>query len=93
VRRSGDRVEHPFGEQPVGLLLYTDDGRMSVQLMASDRKQLPSPDQAGRPDADAALTFPPISATAAGKGSVVTRWCNLGRGVLDSELGVDGHPG
>ncbi len=75
VRWSGDRVEHPLGEQPVGLLLYTEDGWMSVQLMAGDRTRLSSPDPAGRPDRDAALAFPRISATAAGRGPVMTPLC------------------
>jgi len=44
VRRSGGRTEHPFGEQPVGLLLYTPDGRMSVHLASADRELLSSLD-------------------------------------------------
>ncbi|MBK8029651.1 MAG: lipocalin-like domain-containing protein [Anaerolineae bacterium] len=31
------KTEHPRGEQPTGLLLYTADGRMSVHLLRSDR--------------------------------------------------------
>ena len=57
VRRSGGRTEHPFGEQPVGLLLYTQDGRMSVHLAFGDREPLSSLDLAELPEAEAALAF------------------------------------
>jgi Lipocalin-like domain len=56
-RRSGGRTEHPFGEQPVGLLLYTQDGRMSVHLAFGDREPLSSLDLAELPEAEAALAF------------------------------------
>jgi hypothetical protein len=57
VRRSGGRTEHPFGEHPVGLLLYTQDGRMSVHLAFGDREPLSSLDLAELPEAEAALAF------------------------------------
>ena len=57
VRRSRGRTEHPFGEQPVGLLLYTQDGRMSVHLAFGDREPLSSLDLAELPEAEAALAF------------------------------------
>ena len=57
VRRSGGRTEHPFGEQPVGLLLYTPDGRMSVHLASADRELLSSLDLTELPEAEAASAF------------------------------------
>jgi lipocalin-like protein len=57
VRRSGGRTEHPFGEQPVGLLLYTQDGRMSVHLASGDRAPLSPLDLTELPEAEAALAF------------------------------------
>ena len=57
VRRRGGRTEHPFGEQPVGLLLYTQDGRRSVHLAFGDRELLSSLDLAELPEAEAALAF------------------------------------
>ena len=30
---------YPLGKNPVGLLIYTDDGNMSVNMMSSDRKR------------------------------------------------------
>jgi hypothetical protein len=57
-RSSGGRTEHPFGEQPVGLLLYTGDGRMSVHLASGARTPLSSSlDLAELPEAEAALAF------------------------------------
>jgi Lipocalin-like domain len=38
-----DMVTHPFGENPVGLLLYTPDGFMSAQLMRSGRPHFDRP--------------------------------------------------
>ena len=37
-------VSHPLGSDPEGLLVYTPDGRMIVQMMAADRPELDSPD-------------------------------------------------
>jgi hypothetical protein len=33
-------VSYPFGEKPQGLLVYTDDGNMMVQMVAADRPKL-----------------------------------------------------
>jgi hypothetical protein len=42
VRPEGsDEVRYPFGREPVGTLMYSDEGYMSVQIMASDRLQYP----------------------------------------------------
>ena len=37
-------VTNPYGERPVGLLLYDETGRMSVQIMRADRQPLSSND-------------------------------------------------
>jgi hypothetical protein len=37
-------VSHPLGDDPEGLLVYTPDGRMVVQMMAADRPDLDSSD-------------------------------------------------
>jgi hypothetical protein len=39
-------VEHPMGRRPEGLLAYTPDGLMSVQIMSADRRRW------GRPATD-----------------------------------------
>jgi hypothetical protein len=57
VRRRGGRTEHPYGEQPVGLLLYTGDGRMSVHLASGDRTPLSSLDLTELPETEVALAF------------------------------------
>jgi hypothetical protein len=36
---SGERI-HPYGDNPVGLLIYTETGHMSVQIMTRDRQPL-----------------------------------------------------
>ncbi|MFP5262035.1 MAG: lipocalin-like domain-containing protein [Blastocatellia bacterium] len=42
-------LTRPYGEHPLGLLLYDKSGRMSVQIMRSDRPPLSSNDWAGAP--------------------------------------------
>jgi Lipocalin-like domain len=37
-------VAHPLGTDPEGLLVYTPDGRMIVQMMGAERPALDSPD-------------------------------------------------
>ena len=37
VQRPGGAVQHPFGKRPEGFIVYTDSGRMAVQMMRSDR--------------------------------------------------------
>lgn len=37
-----DDVTYPFGEEPVGLLLYTDDDWMSVSISRDQRPALPA---------------------------------------------------
>jgi hypothetical protein len=40
-------VTYPFGESPSGLLIYTPDGRMAVQMSAANRPMLPTDDPLG----------------------------------------------
>lgn len=44
-------VTHPYGHNPVGLLIYAASGRMSVQVMRSDRARL-SNDELRQADSD-----------------------------------------
>jgi hypothetical protein len=43
----GDRVVRPFGGSAVGLLTYTEDGRMTASLMREDRNRLDTSSFAG----------------------------------------------
>jgi hypothetical protein len=45
VRREGEELSFPFGRDAKGLLIYTDVGRFSVQLMRSKRPNFLSGDQ------------------------------------------------
>lgn len=38
----GDKITHPYGEDPQGLLLYTADGWMSASICRNDRALLPA---------------------------------------------------
>lgn len=44
MERFGDdgEVSHPYGERPVGLIMYTPDGYMSANIMRSGRSGFPS---------------------------------------------------
>ena len=42
--RSEDQVTYPFGKNPVGYIMYNDEGYMSVALMASNRRRFSSTD-------------------------------------------------
>jgi hypothetical protein len=42
--RSADGVTYPFGNDPVGYLMYNDEGYMSAALMASKRRRFSSMD-------------------------------------------------
>jgi hypothetical protein len=50
-------VQNPFGENPLGFITYTADGRMSVIINASDRKPLSGDDRAAAPVAERAEAF------------------------------------
>lgn len=39
---SDGEMVHPYGENPIGSLIYDSSGRMSVQIMRRDREQLSS---------------------------------------------------
>jgi hypothetical protein len=43
-RKPDGSLTSPYGEHPVGLLLYDETGRMSVQIMRGDRHHLSSND-------------------------------------------------
>lgn len=38
---------YPFGEHPRGILIYTEDGSMAVQMVAADRARLDTDDAIG----------------------------------------------
>jgi hypothetical protein len=42
--RSDHEVTYPWGKDPVGLLIYNDDGYMSAAIMASKRRKLSTMD-------------------------------------------------
>ena len=46
TRDTTGRVEYPFGERPVGQLLYDGAGNMSAQLMKANRARFASRDPA-----------------------------------------------
>jgi hypothetical protein len=53
-----DAFSYPFGEEPHGLLLYTDDGWMSASIGRRDREPLPDDVPYRKiPDADKARAF------------------------------------
>lgn len=39
---NSDRITHPFGESPVGMIVYTNDDWMSASINRSDRDLLPT---------------------------------------------------
>ena len=45
IRRENGEVVYPFGKNAKGIIIYTDSGRMSVQLTRPDRPQFSSGDQ------------------------------------------------
>lgn len=45
--RLGEQVSCPLGDSPLGLLIYSPDGSMAVQITAPDRAQIPTPDPLG----------------------------------------------
>ena len=48
------RRAYPFGEDAVGFITYTADGRMAVQFGATNRPRLTTPDWVGGPDPEIA---------------------------------------
>src|SRR5580704_2715700 len=53
----GERNETPFGPTPVGLLTYTDDGRMNAMISYGGRKRLSSTDSRSAPVEEQAEAF------------------------------------
>ena len=45
--RSGNQVTYPLGKNPVGYIMYNDEGYMAVALMASNRRRFSSIDITG----------------------------------------------
>lgn len=45
IETSDGERSHPFGESPQGVLIYTDTGNMSAQLMRNDRPMFEGGDQ------------------------------------------------
>ncbi len=45
----GDKTSYPFGEKPVGRILYTPDGQMSATIARADRPVLSNPVPAKAP--------------------------------------------
>lgn len=48
---------HPYGENPVGLLIYLADGRMSVTVSRADRARLSDENPRKAPEAEKAAAF------------------------------------
>jgi hypothetical protein len=44
LRSADGQVTYPFGEEPVGYIMYNQDGFMSVTFMASERQKFASND-------------------------------------------------
>lgn len=57
VYDEGARCTQPFGEDPVGLILYTADGHMSACIMASARAKLSTADPRRAPAEERAAAF------------------------------------
>jgi len=56
------RTHQPFGDRPVGLIMYTADGSMSAVLMRRDRTSVP--DEAGESGSPGQTTAPSEEFTA-----------------------------
>ena len=37
IRRADGEIKYPWGQEPVGLLIYSGDGYMSVAMMSASR--------------------------------------------------------
>ncbi len=53
----GDQASYPFGEQPQGRILYTNDGQMSATIARSDRPHLSHPVPARAPEHEKLSAF------------------------------------
>jgi len=56
-RTGEDEVVHPLGPDPVGRLVYTDDGFVSVLVAGGDRPPFASADPRGGSDAEIVQAF------------------------------------
>jgi hypothetical protein len=45
IQKDNEKAIYPFGENALGSLIYTDSGRVSAQVMRSDRPKFASGDQ------------------------------------------------
>ena len=45
IQKDNEKAIYPFGKNALGSLIYTDSGRVSAQVMRSDRPKLASGDQ------------------------------------------------
>lgn len=57
TRDSRGGVEYPYGERPLGRLLYDDAGNMSAQLMRADRPRFAASDPARGTDTEVRAAF------------------------------------
>ncbi len=60
ARGEDGRVSYPVGQDPVGYIIYTQDGYMSVSIMSADRPRYSSTDLLGGTDEEkvaAATTY------------------------------------
>jgi hypothetical protein len=53
----GGETTYPLGEQATGMLLYTADGRMAVQMLAPGRAPLATSDALGGTEAERAAAY------------------------------------
>lgn len=53
----GERVTHPFGESPAGMICYTDDGHMQAVIAAAGRKPLSAAVPRQAPEGERAAAF------------------------------------
>ena len=58
----GERVNHPYGAEPIGFLTYAPDGHMSVMFGDANRPPLASPDWRRNTDEDVAGAARPFIA-------------------------------
>jgi hypothetical protein len=63
---SGGETVNAMGENPIGFLTYTSDGRMTATLAFGGRRKLSVADPAGIPDAERAEAFATFLAYAGG---------------------------
>jgi hypothetical protein len=61
-RASTGRMSHPFGPEPIGLLMVTKDGHLALQVMDPHRDSLPSGDALGATAAERANAMQGFSA-------------------------------